>query len=143
MWLPIALLLPWSCKRRLFIASLRRLFIQTCLREEMKALDIRTEIREQVSLGGSARADLLVGMVALEVKARGLFDGKAASRYRKYSVAATERGYAYLYLTLQENYRPYRQEMVKALGRQNAFFLDTPGDWSRLINRTFALRTSR
>ena len=32
MWLPIALLLPWSCKRRLFIASLRRLFIRCFVR---------------------------------------------------------------------------------------------------------------
>jgi hypothetical protein len=113
--------------------------VQDCLRKELKALGIRAEIHEQVSLGGRAKADFLIGTIAMEVKTSGLFDRNAANRYRRYRAAAEEKGYVYLYLTLHETWLPYRKAMLKALGQRNAFFLDTPGDWRRLIARTFNL----
>jgi hypothetical protein len=117
--------------------------VQDCLRKELKALGIRAEIQEQASLGGRAAVDLLIGSaVAIEIKAKGLFDRNAASRYCKYRVAAEERGYCYLYLTLQESYLPYRKAMLEALGQENTFFLDTPGDWSRLVKRAIQLLTN-
>jgi hypothetical protein len=109
--------------------------VQDCLRKELRALRIQAAIREQVSLGGKARADLLIGTLVMEIKARGLFDENAADRYCKYKAAAEKKGYAYLYLTLQETYQPYKKAILNGLGRQNAFFLDTPGDWNRLIKR--------
>ena len=117
--------------------------VQDCLRKELKCLGIRAEIREQVSLGGRVKADLVVGPLAVEIKARGLFDRNAASRYRSYRVAAEGKGYSYLYLTLQESHLPYRSAILKAVGRRNTFFLDMPGDWSRLMKRVVQLLTGR
>ncbi len=112
--------------------------IQYCLRKELRAQRIRAQIREQVSLGGRARADLAVGgAVAVEIKKGGLFDSKAASRYGRYRSAAERKGYSYLFLTLRETYTPYRHALVKRLGRGNAFFLDRRGEWHRLIRRIF------
>lgn len=110
--------------------------VQNCLRKELKALRILAEIKEQASLAGRARVDLLIGStVALEIKAKGLFDSGAASRYLKYRLDAEKLGYTYLYLTLEESYLPYRKAMIEAVGEENAFFLDTHGDWGRLIKR--------
>ena len=109
--------------------------VQYCLHKELKVSEVRAEICEQVSLGGRAKADLLIGTVAVEIKARGLVDGDAASRYCGYKIAAEQKGYSYLYVTLQESYLPYRKAMIKGLGQQNTFFLNTAGDWSRLIKR--------
>lgn len=59
--------------------------VQDCLRKQLNALGIRAEIQEQATLAGRARADLLIGSaVAIEIKAKGLFDKNAASRYCRY-----------------------------------------------------------
>ena len=109
--------------------------IHYCLRKELQARNTRVNIREQESLGGRAKADLVIGPVAMEIKKSGLFAGNAASRYCRYRVAAERKGCSYLYLTLEESYPPCRQAIVKGLGRQNAFFLDTQGEWRRVIKR--------
>ena len=109
--------------------------IQHCLRKELKERGLQPEIKEQVNLGGRARADLVVGAVALEIKKSGLFQREAAGRYRKYRSAAGKKDYSYFYLTLHETYRPYREAVEKALGEQNAFFLDRPGEWQRFVKR--------
>jgi hypothetical protein len=109
--------------------------IQHCLCKELEARGIKAEIKEQVSLGGSSKADLRVGTVLMEIKARGLFDSEAAMRYGRYSAAARERGYSYLFITAQETYKPYRAAVKEAVGRTNAFFLDEPGDWARFVQR--------
>ena len=109
--------------------------IQYCLRKELKARGRQPEIKEQVNLGGRSRADLLVGRAAIEIKKSGLFQREAANRYRKYRSTAEKKGYSYLYLTLRETYRPYREDVEKALGNQNAFFLDSPTEWQRFVKR--------
>ena len=118
--------------------------IQDCIRKELRVLKIKTDIGEQESLGGRARADLLLGKkLAIEIKAGGLFDGNAASRYRKYRTWAAKKGYTYIYITLHESYQPYRNSMSKALGHENAFFLDTTGEWRRLTNRIVRLLANK
>jgi hypothetical protein len=109
--------------------------IQHCLRKELKAMGIETEIKEQVSLGGSSKADLQIGKVLMEIKARGLFDSEAAQRYGRYSAAARAQGYSYLFITAQETYKPYRAAVKKAVVRGNTFFLDEAGDWARFVRR--------
>jgi hypothetical protein len=107
-----------------------------CLREELAAVKIQATIRDQVSLGGKVRADLLIGtLVAIELKARGIFGKADPYRYAKYKAAAEKKDYSYLYITLQETYRPYREAMQQQLGNESAFFLDVPGEWIRLLQR--------
>jgi hypothetical protein len=106
-----------------------------CLRQELKALHINTTIHDQVGLGGKAKVDRVIGSIAIELKARGMFDKRAPYRYAKYKIAAEKKGYCYLYVALQETYGPYREATRVQLGTENAFFLDIPGDWSRLMNR--------
>jgi hypothetical protein len=114
--------------------------IHGCLLEELKLLNNPAEIEEQVGLGGRVTADLFVGKaVAIEVKAKGLFSGDAETRYGKCKTAAEGLGYFYLYLTLEENYRRYRESICAAVGCENAFFLDTSGDWMRFIERVVQL----
>jgi hypothetical protein len=106
-----------------------------CLGQELRSRGIHATFREQVSLGGRVTTDLLVGNLAIELKAAGVFHKSAAIRYGKYKNAAEKKGYSYLYLTLRETYHPYRQAMQVCLGNENAFFLDTRGDWRRLVER--------
>lgn len=108
-----------------------------CLRKEIEAESRRPEIRQQVSLGGRASADCAIGSVAIEIKARGLFDRHAAARYHQYSLAARSKGYSYIYVTLGEKYAPYRSAIADAVGHNNAFFLDTEGQWEKFVQRIF------
>lgn len=107
--------------------------IQHCIRQELEAQDAAPTIAEQVSLGGRAKADLAVGNAAIEIKTSGLFELDAVRRYRKYRRAAQERGLRYIFLSRQETYRPYRDGIIKALGRSNVFYLNERGEWERFI----------
>jgi hypothetical protein len=106
--------------------------IRYCLREELKASGIVPAIEEQVPLYGRAKVDLLVGKVAIEVKALGIF-GNESRKYSAYRVKAEKKGWTYLYLTRGERYSPYRLAMQSVFGDAGAFFLDTPGDWERFV----------
>ena len=108
--------------------------IRHCLCEELKELGIAPTIEEQVKLQGRTKVDLLVGKIAVEIKALGIFDKKDARKYSLYRAKAEENGWRYFYLTRKETYRPYRVSMQSTFGEERAFFLDTEGDWERFVN---------
>jgi hypothetical protein len=113
--------------------------IQYCMREELNAKGIEDEISEQANIGGRARADLRIGRVVVEVKAAGLFGRNDITKYGEHKRMAKSKGLSYLYVTRQEGYGPYRTGTVRELGKQNAFFLDEPGEWKRFMTRLVAL----
>ena len=106
--------------------------IHYCLKHELSGISLSPDISEQVALKGRAKIDLLVGTIAIEIKALGSF-GNDAEKYIRYRAMVEERGWTYCYLTRQETYLPYRLKTKVIFGEENAFFLDTPGDWARFI----------
>ena len=111
--------------------------IRHCLCEELKELGITTTVEEQVTLHGKTTVDLLVGKVAVEIKALGIFGNNDARKYSKYRVKAKENGWSYFYVTRGESYRPYRAAMQSTFGDERAFFLDTEGDWERFVKEVW------
>ncbi|MEK6776609.1 MAG: hypothetical protein AABY87_07005 [bacterium] len=107
--------------------------IRHCLCEELKELRLAPTIEEQVRLHGRTKVDLLVGKVAIEIKALGIF-GNDTRKYSGYRAKAEENGWSYFYLTRGESYRPYRVSMQSTFGKERAFFLDTAGDWERFVS---------
>ena len=103
-----------------------------CLSQELKVLGILPSIAEQVPLYGRVKIDLLVGRVAIEIKALGSF-GDDAKKYSGYRTKVEQKGWVYCYLTRGETYRPYRLATEEAFGKERAFFLDTQGDWERFV----------
>jgi hypothetical protein len=112
--------------------------IRFCLAQELRALGLTPDIREQVPLVGRARADMGVGKAAIELKVRGSF-GAGDSKYSDYRAAAEHRGLAYLYLTMQETYAPYRDATRATFGADKSFFLDAAGDWARFVDAVAGL----
>ena len=106
--------------------------VRYCLAQELTILELSPILKEQVPLYGRTKIDLLVGCVAIEIKARGSF-GDDARKYTGYRGKIEERGWVYCYLTLGESYNPYRLATESAFGKERAFFLDTPGDWERFV----------
>lgn len=106
--------------------------IRYCLLQELQSLGLTPIVSEQVPLFGRARIDLVVGRVAIEIKALGSF-GNDTEKYKKYRAKVEERGWNYFYLTRKETYNPYRLEAVSTFGEERAFFLDTEGDWVRFV----------
>lgn len=106
--------------------------IRHCLSQELTALGISPIIQEQVPLYGRAKVDLLVGRVAIEIKARGSF-GDDARKYSTYRSKVEERGWIYCYLTGGESYDPYRLATESTFGKDCAFFLDKDGEWDRFV----------
>jgi hypothetical protein len=85
---------------------------------------------------GGAKADLLINnRIAVEAKVAGVYGNEDISKLGKYKEAAAEKGWKYLYITGSE-IETYYERTVRALGRQNAFFLDCQkGHWNRFIKR--------
>jgi len=106
--------------------------IRYCLSQELIVLGSSLIINEQVPLYGRTKIDLLVGRVAVEIKALGSF-GDDARKYRGYRAKVEEKGWAYCYLTRSETCNRYRSETVSTFGKERAFFLDTKGDWERFV----------
>ena len=106
--------------------------IRHCLSQELMGLGISPIIKEQVPLYGRAKIDLLVGRVAVEIKALGSF-GDDAGKYSRYRAKVEEKGWAYCYLTRSETYQPYRLATESTFGEKRAFFLDAQGDWERFV----------
>jgi hypothetical protein len=110
--------------------------VQYCLQKELDARGLSHEMKEQQSLGGRAKSDILVGgRIAIEIKSRGLFGKPDIERYRRYSEAARQNGLVYLFLTASESYRPYRDGIADAVGKEDVFFLDVAGSWDRFVMR--------
>ncbi len=106
--------------------------IRHCLSAELLTLGISPIMKEQVPLYGRAKIDLLVGRVAVEIKALGSF-GDDARKYSGYRAKVEEKGWAYCYLTRSETYHPYRLATQSTFGKERAFFLDKRGDWERFV----------
>lgn len=113
--------------------------IEYCIRREVRAKRYRITIGDQVKIGHRGKVDLVVGSVAIEIKQSGIFTENAITRYRRRAKEARAGGLEYLYLTGGERHRPYRSGIIWAVGRENAFFLDTPGQWNRFVRRVLAL----
>ena len=107
--------------------------VRTCLEEELNERGITVTIQEQVSIGGRATIDFLVGAIAIEVKAAGFFSDDDGARYSTYRKRAEANGWHYLYLTLCETHRPYVESARKSFGDDKAFFLDQKDSWLRLV----------
>ena len=112
--------------------------IEHCIRSELRSKGINTLIKEQHSLGGRVKADLLIGNIAIEIKTSGIFGLSDVCRYQRYKKAAHINGYDYIFLSRGESYRPYRDGITKALGGSNVFYLDKRGAWGRFM--TFLIR---
>lgn len=106
--------------------------VRYCLSKELITLGLCPTIKEQVSLDGRIKIDLLVGRVAVEIKALGSF-GKDAEKYNKYRPKVEEKGWTYCYLTGSETVNRYRSATTDVFGKERAFFLDTGGDWERFV----------
>ena len=112
--------------------------VRTCLEEELKNLGIEVDVKEQVTIGGRVRIDLLFGCVAVEVKAAGFF-GDESNRYSGYRKMVEKKGWHYLYLTLHETYKPYVGMARKAFGSDKAFFLDQKNSWPQFVSTVVRL----
>lgn len=108
--------------------------IRYCLCQELKEMKKAPTIEEQVTLYGRTKVDLLVGKIAIEVKALGIFGKDDALKYGRNRKKAEENGLMYVYLTRGESYQPYRVAMQSAFGEERSFFLDTEGDWKRFVS---------
>ena len=94
-------------------------------------------IEPQKSLYKRVKVDLLVNnKIAIEAKAAGVYGMEHINRLGDYIKIAEKKKWDYLYISLKESYEPYYEETKKAVGHQNAFFLDRQkGDWNRFIER--------
>jgi len=114
--------------------------IRSCLAEDLSALGVSVSVNEQVSFLGRAKIDLLVGRIAVEIKARGSF-GRSDNKYSDYRTAIEARGWDYVYISMQETHSPYRAETKRVFGVDRAFYLDEPGDWQRFVDTVARLQT--
>ena len=103
-----------------------------CLSQELKALGVLPIIAQQEAISGRIKIDLLVGRVAIEIKAGGSF-GDDAKKYSGYRTKVEQKGWAYFYFTCGESHPPYRLATEEAFGKERTFFMDTPGDWARFV----------
>lgn len=113
--------------------------IRYCLSRELHSLGFSSTMSDQEPLCGRARIDLSVGKAAIELKVGGSF-GVGDSKYVRYRKAVEDRGQTYLYLSRQENHRPYREASQATFGSDHSFFLDTMGDWVRFVQVVASLQ---
>lgn len=114
--------------------------IRYCLEDELNLLGVALRISEQFQLKGRARADLLVGNVAIEIKAGGLF-GDDSEKYKKYKIITQERNISYIYVTRQESHQPYRLTTQDVFGSDMSFFLTEEESWKNFVMTIIALNS--
>jgi hypothetical protein len=102
------------------------------LQKEMARRALKTEISQQVSIGGRSAVDLLIGRAAIEVKVSGSYED-VRTRYGRYRRQIEALGWVYLYVTLYEEYKPNVRLAKEIFGRNRVFILDRPVDWIRLV----------
>lgn len=113
--------------------------IQCCLRQELEHCHVKIELEEQVAFHSRIKADLRTQSAIIEIKVSGAYGRPVIEKYARYRKLASADGLAYLYLTGREAYKPYHEGMIQALGPENAFFLDTDGEWERFVRRIIEL----
>jgi len=114
--------------------------IHYCLIKEFEALALTMSIQEEAPLVGRVRVDLLVGRAFIELKTAGCFSQDEVQKYARYREIANGCGQEFLFLTMAETYQPNRVALLKILGMEAVYFLDTDGDWTRLVRRLLELR---
>lgn len=116
--------------------------IRYCVTHELEAKCVNLEIKEQVSLGGRAKADLQVGNTVIELKTSGLFGQSDVERYGRYRGQALDKGFnRYLYLTWDESHKPYRSGLEQVLDKENVFYISEEGEWRRFIDAIISANT--
>lgn len=113
--------------------------VRYCISHELHSVGVIPAIEEQAPLVGRARIDLIIGKAAVEIKAGGSY-GSGDSKYQRYRKIVEERGQTYIYLTLQESHPHYRKATQGIFGSEHSFFLDTPGDWAKFVQRVTLLQ---
>lgn len=105
------------------------------IKREIPSVDITPQ--PKLYPKGGAKADLLINnRIAVETKVAGVYSNEYIERLGKNKEAAKKKGWTYLYISLEESWRPYYEKTLNEVGQQNAFFLDRhEGDWNRFIKR--------
>jgi hypothetical protein len=115
--------------------------IRSCIECELQGDHPNLKIEEQVQFLKRSKLDLVIGLVAIEVKSAGLFGQADADKYRRYRKAVESSGKHFLYITSYETHIPYRELTVDIFGEDRAFFLDSSGTWERFIKTVLGLLT--
>lgn len=111
--------------------------VRRCLQRELGRAGYDYPVCLQKPIKGAARADLAVGVVAIEVKLKGFFGSDV--KYGEHKKALADLGYRYLYINLRERYDPYVAVARKHFGSENAFFLDRdPNAWDSFVRAVIA-----
>ena len=105
--------------------------IHYCLNQELMSRCHHLVIQEQASLGGHAKADLLVNQVAVELKVAGSFGND--EKYIRHRTTAEERGWKYCYLSQCESVIRYRENIERIFGKEMTFYLENDGEWERFV----------
>lgn len=106
--------------------------VRDCIEQEFKKERLSYDLSEQVSIGpGRATVDFVVGSVALEIKVSGFYDSSVEAKYAGYKKKVHKNGWQYFYVTLYENYEPYRQIAERVFGLDRFFILSEDGEWER------------
>ena len=120
-------------------------FEQVLLRRLRAALankGVRPEVIYQAPISGRATADFVIGSVAIEAKVSGAYND-SRPKYRRYRKAVESKGWNYVYVTLEETYKPNVRKAQEVFGRNRAFFLDRPRDWARLVSTVVSIERNR
>jgi hypothetical protein len=107
--------------------------VRSGIEAELKKKKIKCEISEQVSIGGRAKIDLVIGNVALEIKVSGFYDN-IEEKYSEYRKRIEKKGLAYFYVTLYEDWLPNLKMAARVFGSKKVFVLSNPRDWKRLVS---------
>ena len=120
-------------------------FEQVLLRRLSRALanrGVRPIIKYQEPISGRATVDFVIGSVAVEAKVSGAYDD-FRPKYRRYRKTVESKGWHYVYVTLEETYKPNVRRAQEVFGRNRAFFLDRPREWGRLISTIVNMERNR
>ena len=104
--------------------------VRNGLEQEMRKKKVKSEIAEQVSIGGRAKVDLVIGCVAIETKLSGYYDD-VEERYKGYRKRIEKMGLTYFYVTLYEKYLPNLKAAHRVYGKDRVFVLSESGAWGR------------
>lgn len=104
--------------------------LRCVVEEELKREKIQYYIREQETIEGRAKVDLIINRVAIEIKLSGFYSN-VEEKYVRFRQRLEERGLIYFYVTLYEEYERNFEVAKRVFGANRAFILIKPGDWER------------
>lgn len=106
--------------------------VRCAIEEELRKEQIQYEIKEQETIVGKSKVDLLIGNVALEIKVSGFYSN-VEDKYSRYRKKLEEKGLVYFYVTLYEEYVPNIEVAQRVFGSNRAFILKHSGEWERFV----------